>query len=88
MDSRTLHTPRSEGHPYKVDGPLVSSHTARLVLADLLRESDDPDDQTRGRFLRAGVTLHSRYKQGESKDPRYLTTRTELLTLSRTQDVL
>jgi uncharacterized protein (TIGR02996 family) len=30
--------------------------TARLVLADLLREFDDPDEQARGRFLWAGVT--------------------------------
>ena len=32
--------------------------TARLVLADMLRESDDPDLQARGRFLWAGVTAH------------------------------
>jgi uncharacterized protein (TIGR02996 family) len=30
--------------------------TARLVLADLLRESDDPEEQARGRFLWAAVT--------------------------------
>ena len=33
-----------------------SDDTTRLVLADMLRESDDPDAVARGRFLWAGVT--------------------------------
>jgi len=37
---------------------------ARLVLADLLRESDDLDDRARGRFLWAGVTA-SQYRSTE-----------------------
>jgi uncharacterized protein (TIGR02996 family) len=43
--------------------------TARLVLADMLRESDNPDDQARGRFLWAGVTAHNFLKQGQTNDP-------------------
>jgi uncharacterized protein (TIGR02996 family) len=46
--------------------------TARLVLADLLRESDDPADQARGRFLWAGLTAHNFLKQGQTDDPTYL----------------
>jgi uncharacterized protein (TIGR02996 family) len=57
--------------------------TARLVLADLLRESDDEVEQSRGRFIWAGVTAHGLYVQGKITDPVYLTARTELLTLSR-----
>ena len=38
--------------------------TARLVLADLSRESDDPDAQALGRFLWAGVTA-SRFRDAD-----------------------
>jgi uncharacterized protein (TIGR02996 family) len=41
-----------------------SDDTPRLVLADLLRESDDPDAQARGRYLWADVTA-SKYRDEE-----------------------
>jgi uncharacterized protein (TIGR02996 family) len=41
--------------------------TARLVLADMLRESDDPETQAYGRFLWAGVTV-SRFNAGDVID--------------------
>src|SRR5262245_35488686 len=41
-----------------------SDDTARLVLADLLRESDDPEARALGRFLWAGVTA-SRFRDAE-----------------------
>jgi len=48
-----------------------SDDTARLVLADLLRESDDPEEAARGRFLWAGVTA-SRYRgEGPIEDRLY-----------------
>ncbi|VTU00895.1 unnamed protein product [Gemmataceae bacterium] len=53
--------------------------TARLVLADLLRESDDPDQQARGRFLWAGVTA-ARWSRDNDviDDPLYYTAQREL----------
>jgi uncharacterized protein (TIGR02996 family) len=39
--------------------------TSRLVLADMLRESDDPEEQTRGRFLWGAVTT-TRYTAADS----------------------
>jgi uncharacterized protein (TIGR02996 family) len=55
--------------------------TARLVLADLLRESDDPDEQASGRFLWAGVVAHTLYESSQT-DPLYKVARTELQTLA------
>src|SRR5580692_11553272 len=57
--------------------------TARLVLADILRESEYPDKQARGRFLWAGVTAYSLCKQVETRNPLYMTARTELRDLAR-----
>ncbi|VTT97593.1 unnamed protein product [Gemmataceae bacterium] len=56
--------------------------TARLVLADLLRESDDPDQQARGRFLWAGVTA-ARWSRDNDviDDPLNGTSQRELRTL-------
>ncbi|VTT98982.1 unnamed protein product [Gemmataceae bacterium] len=53
--------------------------TARLVLADLLRESDDPDQQARGRFLWAGVTA-ARWSRDSDviDDPLYYSAQREL----------
>lgn len=52
--------------------------TARLVLADLLRESDDAGDQARGRFLWAGVTA-SRFRNDELiEDPLYYSAQMEI----------
>jgi uncharacterized protein (TIGR02996 family) len=48
-----------------------SDDTARLVLADLLRESDNPEERARRRFLWAGVTA-SRYRgEGPIEDCLY-----------------
>ena len=52
--------------------------TARLVLADLLRESDDPDAQARGRFLWAGVTAAQFRDHELIDDPLYYTDLREL----------
>src|SRR5262245_34416603 len=55
-----------------------SDDTARLVLADLLRESDDPDDQARGRLLWAGVTA-SRFRGHDLiDDPLYHAAQAEI----------
>jgi uncharacterized protein (TIGR02996 family) len=43
--------------------------TARLVLADCLRESDDPNVLARGRFLWAGVVSSRRAPQADEPDP-------------------
>jgi uncharacterized protein (TIGR02996 family) len=45
--------------------------TARLVLADLLRESELPDDRARGRFLWAGVTAARHRDDRLIDDPLY-----------------
>ncbi len=56
--------------------------TARLVLADLLRESDDPYEQARGRFLWGGVTA-ARYRgQKFGEDQLYWIARKELTTVA------
>jgi uncharacterized protein (TIGR02996 family) len=56
--------------------------TARLVLADLLRESDDASDQARGRFLWAGVTA-SRFTDVDLiEDPLYYTAQQEIAAVS------
>ena len=52
--------------------------TARLVLADLLRESDDPDRQAKGRFLWAGVTAAGFRDADLIDDPLYYTAQAEL----------
>jgi uncharacterized protein (TIGR02996 family) len=58
--------------------------TVRLVLADWLRESDDPVDQALGRFLWAGVTA-SRYRRDELINDRlYYTAQQELAAISAT----
>ena len=56
--------------------------TARLVLADLLRESDDAEVQARGRFLWAGV-IASRFR-GEPviDDPIYYSAQEEIATIA------
>jgi uncharacterized protein (TIGR02996 family) len=55
-----------------------SDDTARLVLADFLRESDDPDEQARGRFLWAGVTA-SRFRGHDLiDDPFYYAAQREI----------
>ncbi len=43
--------------------------TTRLVLADLLRESDDPHEQARGRFLWAGVMVAHFNRETNPTDP-------------------
>jgi uncharacterized protein (TIGR02996 family) len=55
-----------------------SDDTARLVLADMLRESDDPDAQARGRFLWAGVTASRFRDEGVIDDPLYYTATGEI----------
>ena len=51
---------------------------ARLVLADLLRDGDDPDAQARGRFLWAGVTA-SRFRYHDViEDPLYYAAQNEI----------
>jgi uncharacterized protein (TIGR02996 family) len=52
--------------------------TARLVLADLLRESDDLSEQARGRFLWAGVTASRFRKDDLIEDPMYYTAHREI----------
>jgi uncharacterized protein (TIGR02996 family) len=52
--------------------------TARLVLADLLREADDPDQQARGRFLWAGVTAAGFRDADLIDDPHYYAAQREL----------
>ncbi len=52
--------------------------TARLVLADLLRESDDEDEQARGRFLWAGVTASRFIEDDLIEDPLYYTAQQEI----------
>ena len=52
--------------------------TARLVLADLLRESDDPDEQARGRFLWAGVTASRFHDHDLIEDSFYYTAQREI----------
>lgn len=52
--------------------------TCRLVFSDLLRESDAPSDQARGRFLWAGVTA-SRFRNADLiEDPLYYTAHQEI----------
>jgi uncharacterized protein (TIGR02996 family) len=56
--------------------------TARLVLADLLRESDDASEQARGRFLWAGVTS-ARFRNDDLiDDPLYYTAQQEIAAVS------
>lgn len=56
--------------------------TLRLVLADLLCESVDTEDQARGRFLWAGVTA-SRFRDvGVIDDPIYSTAQWEIATIA------
>jgi uncharacterized protein (TIGR02996 family) len=52
--------------------------TVRLVLADLLRESDDEMDQARGRFLWAGVTAAQFRNDELIDDPIYYTAQREI----------
>ena len=52
--------------------------TARLVLADLLRESDDPDDRALGRFLWAGVTAARFRGDRVIDDPLYYAAQREI----------
>ena len=55
-----------------------SDDTTRLVLADLLRESEDAEDQARGRFLWAGVTA-ARFRGVELiEDPIYYSAQQEM----------
>jgi uncharacterized protein (TIGR02996 family) len=49
--------------------------TARLIMADMLRESDDTEAQARGRFLWAGVTA-SRFRDEELIEDRLYSTAT------------
>jgi len=52
--------------------------TARLVLADLLRESEDAEEQARGRFLWGGITAAA-YRDEELIDDRlFYTAQAEL----------
>jgi uncharacterized protein (TIGR02996 family) len=55
-----------------------ADYTARLVLADLLRESDDPDEQARGRFLWAGVTAAGFRDHELIDDPLYYSAQEEI----------
>jgi len=52
--------------------------TIRLVLADLLRESDDIADQALGRFLWAGVTAAQFRHHDNIDDPIYYTAHAEI----------
>lgn len=52
--------------------------TARLVLADLLRESDDSEEQARGRFLWAGVVAARFRREDLIDDPIYYTAQREI----------
>ena len=52
--------------------------TARLVLADLLRESEDPEAQARGRFLWAGVVAGRFRDHDLIDDPFYYTAQREI----------
>ena len=75
-DTITGVTDRDTLHAAILDDP--ADDTARLVLADMLRESDDPDAQARGRFLWAGVTA-SRFRDEEViDDPLYYTATGEI----------
>ena len=56
--------------------------TARLVLADLLRESDDPDAQAQGRFLWAGVTAAQLRDRGVIDDPQLEAARREIASVA------
>jgi uncharacterized protein (TIGR02996 family) len=79
-DTMTSVTGRDALHSAILDDP--SDDTARLVLADLLRESDDPDTQARGRFLWAGVTA-SRFRDHEViEDSLYYTATGEIAAIA------
>jgi uncharacterized protein (TIGR02996 family) len=52
--------------------------TARLVLADLLRESDDPHDRALGRFVWAGVTAAGFRDDRLLEDPLYYAAQREI----------
>ena len=52
--------------------------TTRLVLADLLRESDDPELEARGRFLWAGVTAAQFREHEVIDDPLYYEAQREI----------
>ncbi len=55
-----------------------SDDTPRLILADLLRESDDPSERARGQFLWAGLTA-ARFRTAELiDDPAYYTAQREI----------
>jgi uncharacterized protein (TIGR02996 family) len=56
-------------HSAILDDP--SDDTTRLVLADMLRESDDPDALARGRLLWAGVTASQFRSHDVIDDPAY-----------------
>jgi uncharacterized protein (TIGR02996 family) len=69
-------TDRDTLHAAILDDP--ADDTARLVLADLLRESDDPDAQARGRFLWAGVTASRFRDEDVIEDPLYYAAQNEI----------
>ena len=56
--------------------------TFRLVLADLLRESNDPDRQALGRFIWGGVTAAQYDYNVPIVDPLYLNALAELATVT------
>jgi uncharacterized protein (TIGR02996 family) len=56
--------------------------TSRLVLADLLRESDDASEIARGRFLWAGVTAARFSNDDLIDDPLYYTAQQEIAAVS------
>lgn len=60
-----------------------SDDTARLVLADLLRESDNPDERARGRFLWAGVTTAQFRNDDLIDNPIYYTAGQEIAAVAK-----
>jgi uncharacterized protein (TIGR02996 family) len=55
-----------------------TDNTARLVLADLLREADDGEQQALGRFLWAGVTAASFHEDDLIEDQLFYTAQAEI----------
>ncbi len=65
-----------------LDNP--ADDTVRLVLGDILQESDDPADRARGRFLCAGVAA-SRFRDHDPiEDPAYYAAQRELAAVADT----
>jgi len=64
----------------------TTDDTVRLVLADLLRESDDPEGQARGRFLWGGVTAATFRDEQIIEDSLYYTAQGELVAVTTAGD--